>query len=349
MARIVYGVMGDARGHVTRALIVAREMPHHEFLFIGGGKVHDLAQEGYSVEDVPIPSTLYRNNRVDIPATVGNALKVWSSTRSVVKRVAQIIDRFDPDLILTDYEYFTPLAAHTLGRVCVSLDHQHVVTHCLYEQPREQRLSRLMTSFSIKRIFSRADRFLIISFYGLPPVDPRTTEVFPPIIKRSVVEQVSTEGDHVLVYQTSPTFHRLPDLLEGMGEPFIIYGLGERSARKNLFFKGPSGDGFLKDLASSRYVITNGGHNVVSEALFLGKPVFSFPIANAYEQFLNAHFLAKQGYGEYWLAAEPSLKILREFESRLDDYKARIKRGVFFGNEQVVSRLEQLITGRGGS
>ncbi len=71
MARIFYGVMGDARGHISRALTIAREMPRHEFLFAGGGKFYRILQEnGYQVENVPITPTVIRKHRVDIAATV---------------------------------------------------------------------------------------------------------------------------------------------------------------------------------------------------------------------------------------------------------------------------------------
>ena len=53
MSRICYGVMGDARGHLSRALAIAQELPQHEFLFIGGGKVHILKEKGYRVEECP--------------------------------------------------------------------------------------------------------------------------------------------------------------------------------------------------------------------------------------------------------------------------------------------------------
>lgn len=342
MARILYGVMGDAAGHVNRALIMAQEMSGHEFVFIGGGRVHDLEASGYAVEDVPMPATLYRDNRVDIPATVANALRVFARSGPVVRRIADVITAFDPDLIVTDYEYFTPLAARRLGRPCVSLDHQHVITHCAYAVPTHERVSRFMTGWSIRTLYSRADLYVIISFFQLPPKDPTTTQVYPPVLRRAVTERRATEGDHVLVYQTSPTFHRLFPILEKIDRRFVIYGFGEQSPRKNLVFKKRSSDGFLDDLASSDWVITNGSHNVVSEALYLGKPVFSFPIAYAYEQFVNAYFLANLGFGAYSLEADPSEHALREFAARTDEYRRRIRRRNFFGNEAVAGRLEEM-------
>jgi len=346
MGRVLFGVMGDARGHVSEALTIAQEMPKHEFLFVGGGKVHDLKAEGYYVENVPMGSTMYRNNSVDIPSTVTNAAKVFLNPRKVQRRIAGVIAEFDPDLILTDYEYFTPLAARSLGRPCVSLDHQHIMTHCVYEPPAQQRLSRIMTLFSVRLLYSNSSKFIIMSFFPLPTVNSETTLVMPPLIRNGVKILKPEIQDHVLVYQTSPTFHRLLPVLEQLKDQFIIYGLGKRSPRNNLIFKPALKDEFLQDMASCKYVITNGGHNVICEALYLGKPILSFPISKAYEQFLNAYFLDKRGYGAYSTSSSPTRALFDSFESRLSSFRSNIKYENFHGNQEVVGQLEQLMSGK---
>lgn len=346
MGRILFGVMGDARGHVSEALTVAQDMPKHEFLFVGGGHVHDLKAEGYMVEDVPMGSTLYRNNSVDIPATALNAAKIFLNPKKVLDRLSRVIVEFDPDLIVTDYEYFTPLAAKRLGRLCISLDHQHIMTHCVYETPPQQRLSRMMTLLPVRLLYSNSAKFIIMSFFRLPTIDPETAQIVPPLIKRGVRTLASDIKDHVLVYQTSPTFHRLLPALEQVNSQFIIYGLGARTPRNNLVFKPASPKEFLEDLASCKYVITNGGHNVICEALYLGKPVLSFPISNAYEQFLNAYFLHQQGFGTYATSSSPDVNLFDSFESRLDWFTSNIQRENFLGNEEVIGELEKFVTGR---
>lgn len=343
MARIVYGVMGDSRGHLTRSLAVAQAMEDHEFLFIGGGTVRELAQEGYMVEEVPMAGTIRYNNRVDVAATVANALAVFSRSRSVIKRVAEIIDRFDPHLILTDYEFFTPRAARRLGRPCISLDHQHVLTHCQYTPPTGETLSRLITCALVRGLYSAADRFLIISFFHLPPRDPRVAEVFPPVVRRAVKDFRPTPGEHGVVYLSDKTFQALLPILERRKRKFIIYGLGERPPRANFEFKKTSTYSFLSDMASCRYVISNAGHNLISEALYFGKPVLCFPRDFEYEQFLNAHFLSLNGFGAYFFARACHDKSLDQFESRLDAYEARVQQERFEGNAQIAARLFQLI------
>jgi len=97
-------------------------------------------------------------------------------------------------------------------------------------------------------------------------------------------------------------------------------------------------------MASCKYVITNGGHNVICEALYLGKPILSFPISKAYEQFLNAYFLSKSGYGDYSTSSSPTRALFDSFESRLGLFRSNIKYENFHGNQEVVGQLEQLMS-----
>jgi uncharacterized protein (TIGR00661 family) len=158
-----------------------------------------------------------------------------------------------------------------------------------------------------------------------------------------VTELIPSKGEHILVYQTSPTFHRLFPVLQEIPRQFVIYGHGKRPEKGNLRFKPTSREAFLEDLASCRYAITNGGHNVISEALYLGKPTLSFPIGNAYEQLLNAHFVRRLGYGDYSMDPLPPAQLFRSFEAHLDELSSTIKTTTFFGNREVAQKLESLI------
>ena len=128
LARIVFGVMGDSRGHLTQALAVAREMSAHEFLFIGGGQVLGLRDLGFQVEEVPMPGTYYCNNRVDFDATLSNGIRVLFFSHKTIRRVCDITREFDPHLVLTSYEYFAPQVAKKLGVTSISIDNQHFLS-----------------------------------------------------------------------------------------------------------------------------------------------------------------------------------------------------------------------------
>ena len=345
MSRICYGVMGDARGHVSRALAIARELPHHEFLFIGGGKIRIFKEKGYQVENVPVLPTIIRNNRVDCVATVAHALVGFGRMAPAIKKVRAIIKEFDPHLIISDYEFITPRVARLMGRPCVSLDNQHLLTHCLYKPPPGQHLSRYLTCSLIRYLFSDASLYLVTSFLALPPANRALTEVFPPLIKQKLQEYQPTEGEHALVYLRGNNCALLIERLKRSKRQFVIYGLGAKPPDGNLLFKKASEDDFLADLATCHYVIANGGHSLISEALYLGKPILCLPVQFFYEQFFNAYFLAQKGFGHYSMDNAPREDIIGGFEERLDQYRARIKEYSFWGNKQIAARLEELSRG----
>lgn len=343
MARIIFSVMGDALGHISQALAVAREMPRHEFLFLGGGKIAKVRDEGYSFETIPMPGTYYRNNKVDVLATAGIAASVLLRWPRIRNRIERIIKDFDPHLVLTSYEFFTPLVARKLGIKRVSIDNQHVLTKCVNPAPRTQTLSRLMFSLPLRVMFSNADMYFVNCFAPLAPINGRDTRVFPPLLSPDIQRVTPTDGEHVLVYQTSPTFHRLIPCLEKIPSQCVIYGFGEKTGSGNLVYRAPSKERFLEELAGCRYAITNGGHTVISEALYFGKPVFAFPIHLAYEQFFNGYMLSELGYGRYSLSASPDVSLIREFERSLDACRARIVGREFYGNVKLAAGLEELL------
>ncbi|THB65286.1 MAG: hypothetical protein D6E12_13015 [Desulfovibrio sp.] len=341
MARIFYGVMGDSRGHLSRSQAVAQHMPEHEYLFAGGGTVPELREQGFAVLDLPMVHTVLRDNKVDVWATIKNSGRVFLNKKKIVGELAEKIEAFDPDLILCDYEYFTPLAARKLGRPCVSLDHQHVLTHTRYEYPPGERFNRFTTCAIIRRLFTKCDRYLVSSFFA-PPSIQDNVEVLPPVLRKVVFAHVPSQGEHVLVYVRGGSLEWTRDMCEQLGRPCIVYGFGDRPGQGDITFRANSKHGFLADLSSATYVISNAGHSLLSESLFFGKPVFCFPTKMFYEQYLNAWFLAKEGLGAFanhGTDAGP----LKRFEERLGDYRAAVQARDFMGNDVIAARITELL------
>jgi uncharacterized protein (TIGR00661 family) len=107
------------------------------------------------------------------------------------------------------------------------------------------------------------------------------------------------------MYQTSATLTSVKEILHQLpGITFYVYGFNKDEKDKNVIFKTFSEAGFVKDLASARAVISNGGFSLISEAVYLHKPVYSFPIAGQFEQFMNAAYIDKLGYGRHFPSLE---------------------------------------------
>jgi len=343
MARILYGVHGSQHGHAIRALTLARRFPQHEFLFITSEEAAGILRGHFRVETALNPGTRYKNYALDLPATVGVAVKTFARRSSELKRIGRLIESFKPDVCLSDYEYFVPIAAKRAGVPCLSLDHQHVITLCEHELPRSTWWDLTSTSFSVNNLFSNSTAHLVISFYQ-PPLKPGPARaISPPIHREKVFEHEASVGGHILVYQSCSICDRFVPLLKTLGRPVIVYGYGRDATDGNLTFKKFSEDGLLNDMASCDFVICGGGHTLMSEALYYGKPIISLPVKGAFEQWLNAHYLQKLGYGLHLDMHNLDEAAVAGFESQVEACRERVKAVDFRGNELAFGMVGRFI------
>jgi len=343
MARILYGVHGSQHGHAIRALTLARAFPAHEFLFVTSEEAAGILRRHYPVEAALNPGTRYKNYALDMPATVKLAAKTFLHRGRELARMARLIERFKPDVCLSDYEYFVPIAARRAGVPCLSLDHQHVITLCRHDLPASAWWDMASTSFSVNNLFSNSTDHLVISFYQPPLKTGPRRVISPPIHREKVFEHQPGVGDHILVYQSCSICDDFVPLLRTLGRPAIVYGYGRDARDGNLTFKSFSEDGLLADMAACNFVICGGGHTLMSEALYYGKPIISLPVKGAFEQWLNAHYLQKLGYGLHLDMHHLDEAAVAGFESKVEACRERVRATDFRGNEFAFGVVEAFI------
>jgi len=147
--------------------------------------------------------------------------------------------------------------------------------------------------------------------------------------------------DHILVYQTSKSNIKLINTLKRFKDNFIIYGFDKNEKDGNLEFKSFNEDQFFDDLKNARAVITNGGFTLISESLFLKKPIYSIPVKGQFEQILNAVYLDSLGYGEFH--EEIDEKNLKNFFKKLPEYRENLKKYDGGDNKALIKELEDSI------
>jgi uncharacterized protein (TIGR00661 family) len=345
MAHILYGVMGNTNGHIARALSLASRLPEHEFYFVGGGRVPEIVRDSYPVLSVPVPRTVHKRQSVSVSATTGHLLRCWAQLPKVRRRILDIIHGWQPHLAICDREFFLPHAARAAGLRCVTLDHSHVLEACRYPVPPSQFVSWSLAKLEDELFFDYTRRNLIVSFFH-PPLKRPTglDELLPPVLRRAVTEIQPSRGDHVLIYQTSPTFQELIAAAQQLSRPVVVYGFRkEKAVAGNITFKPFDARAILEDLAGCAYAVVNGGHNLICEALSFGKPLLCFPIACHFEQFLNARYVRELGYGDFSMSRSPEAELFRRFESQLDGYRDNVAKRFVDGTPQVVNRVREII------
>lgn len=345
MARILYGVHGTQHGHAIRALILARRLAAlgHEFLFVSSEEGAGLLSREFRVERFENPGTRYKNQRLDTPATLKLAARTLIKRPSELARLARLIADFKPDAAISDYEYFVPIAAKRAGIPCLSIDHQHVISCCDHPVPWRLYPDYLGIRASIRFLFSACSDYLAISFFQPPAKPGARAIVAPPILRQSVIDRSPSQGSHILVYQSCGICDAFAPYLKTIDREFRVYGYKVDKVDGNLTFRSYAEDGFLDDLASCAYVICGGSHNLMSEALYYGKPVLSFPVAGAFEQQLNAIYLERLGYGKAASMERLTPELIPDFEAALPAMRQYIAGGRFCGNQDVFGLIDAFL------
>jgi uncharacterized protein (TIGR00661 family) len=171
-------------------------------------------------------------------------------------------------------------------------------------------------------------------------VKKRNTFLFPPLLRQELLAASPTQGEHVLVYVTSPA-PALANMLSTVRGQFIAYGFGRDGKDGNVLYKKPSLEGFMRDLTSAKAIVANSGFSLVTEALHLCKPYLAVPVEHQFEQIFNAYWLQKMGYGAYWEelnkeCVESFLYNLPLYQEKLADYPRQ-------GNDALLAKLQALI------
>ncbi len=344
MAKILYGVMGNTNGHIMRTFSLITRIPEHEFHLVAGGRVLDVNNGRYPLLQVPVLHSRYKNQKLDLWGTIYQiALRIFQIP-CICWKIHKLVKKIQPDVIVSDREFFTPIYARLTGRKCYSVDHTHILKVCDFPVPENMKKIHALTMFHDNLLFDFTKENFIVSFFQ-PPMIERPgfkEEVFGGVVRPEVDGVKASEGEHIFVYLTVPDFPELIEALQQCSRPVIFYGYGREGVDGNITYRGFSKTQILEELASCRYAIVNGGHNLLSEALHFGKPAMCFPISGAVEQYINVHFMRELKYGDYTYSKSPTVDLFEDFDKHCDEYQASIKANYRGGTEDLVARLREV-------
>ena len=316
--RILYGVAGEGLGHAMRSRVIAGHLQArgHEVKLVASGRAAAYLAR-YFDDVVPIPgfSFVYASGGIGRLRSLAHlARSARPALRDVIALYRRSIAGFQPDACVSDFDSFSHVFAKLFGLPVIALDHQHVIDRCEHgpEVTRGMRRELALTGAVVRAKLPRCEHYIVTSFYE-PPLRAHaagSTTIVGPILRPEVLALEPTTGDHVLVYQTA-TRDLVPPLRALPHVRFVVYGCGEGGTVGNVTLRGFDEPRFLADLASARAVICNGGYTLISEALFLGKPVLSVPLRRHGEQQLNAAYLKSLGFGHTTSELDP--RALRDF------------------------------------
>lgn len=346
--KILYGVPGEGMGHATRSKVVIDHLLErgHELCIVSSSRAFQFLDKAFPGKVIEIKGFhfAYKNAEVSKTATFLSNLK--SAGKNLVYNTGKkllIENHFMPEVVISDFESFTFFFAKEHRLPLVSIDNMQVMDRCSLDIPisKAEKRNYQLAKAIVKAKVPGGNHYFISSFFEAE-IKKKNTSLVPPIVRKIIQDANVTKGKHILMYQTSSSLKSVKDVLQQLpNETFYVYGMNMDVTEGNVVFKPFSEAGFIKDLASAKAVIANGGFSFISEAVYLKKPVYSFPIHNQFEQWMNAAYINKSGYGRHFDTLEADhlkafLYDLPVFEKHLSGYQQN-------GNEVLFKELDRML------
>ncbi|RDV25532.1 glycosyltransferase [Alteromonas aestuariivivens] len=274
--KILYGIQGTGNGHIARARIMAAALNRRtelevDYLFSGrsANKYFDMEVFG-NYETRQGLTFVTRHGQVDKLATFRQ-----NSFRQFVCDVRSL-NLSGYDLVLNDFEPISAWAARRQNVPSISISHQAAFTYAV-PMHGDSFLDHIIMKF-----FAPAQiRLGVHWFHFNQPILP------PFVCEKPAAGQLS---NHILVYLPFEEVRDIHNLLEPLtDQPFQCFHPAISAPRQagHIQWQPTSKLGFQRSLQLCQGVIANGGFELSSEALQLGKKLLIKPLHGQFEQLSN--------------------------------------------------------------
>ena len=274
--RILFGIQLTGNGHINRSKRLISELRKrgHEVDVVvsGGGNSLDYTDYKWKFKGFKIlpnnkgginwVKTIFYNN----PFTVLiESLKLKTSSY---------------DLIVSDFEPVSIWSSLFRGKKCISISNQNDILNWTYN-PFIRLFIKIFTINSLRLSYSYTS----------------SDNSFLPIISEEVANGVSYDSDFYLIYLPYLDISKIYIELKkyGLGKWKIYHNDIFTSDSKNIKICKIDKNNFIKDLLHCKGIITASGFSTTSEALILGKKLWSIPLKRQFEQRFNSQRLQEFG------------------------------------------------------
>lgn len=276
---ILYGIQGTGNGHISRSRELVKELKKYNKVFcIFSGR----DKNNYFDIDEFKPYEIYKgltfqkkNGKIDFAETLIN-IDVFSFLKDIKKIPLNF------DLVITDFEPITSLFARKNNIPSIGISHQYSFNLSFFLSKDIDPLSKY-----IMKNFAPADREIGLHWASFEK------DIFHPILPDIKNDEID---DFYLVYLPWEKKEKIK-FLNKFNEKFIVYDKRNISS-KNIKHKKPNRDGFIKDLSRCKGVICNSGFQLLTEAIYLNKKIFTKPMNNQSEQISNAKIINSMSLGQ---------------------------------------------------
>lgn len=337
MSKILWGVCGIGHGHIFRQLpLIDHFARDNDIVIFGYGESYDFYKNRFAdnprvtVERVAVPYIPGGADGLDFAAAARMPENRMDYTVINAAAMQAARDRLGrPDLVVSDYEPVCAQYAYAMGAPLVTVDQQSKYL-CgdfpapLNGQDYKDEIERL------RMFFPRAERRLASTFFTVSAKGASDVTLCPPVLGDSIlnIRREKSAAPEILIYLSSqkPFGQSFDDIAAACaaysGVTFHLFGKNippMPAANVNVYRHGDPA--FHQVLGRCHGVVSTAGHTLLSEAMYLGIPVYAIPLP-LYEQEMNAHVIEQGGFG--LRAPHLDAEMLGQFLSSLSAYELAI-------------------------
>lgn len=318
MAKFLFIVQGEGRGHLTQAIslyeILSRNGHQVVATMVGvtkNRKIPSFYKEAIAAPTVGFesPSLIYGKGKApNLLLTLGSQLIKAKQYFKNADLVHATVLQYQPDLIVNFYEmaagfynfFYRPHIP------TVSIGHQYLLLHKQFQSISGKKLDRVLLNLNTRLTAIGTSRKLALSFYPMPGYPAENMHVTPPLIRSIVKEQFVEKNNYLLAYVTHAKIAEDLQKWQAKNSHETIHcfvdkkGLKKSKQTASNFFLHPiDPEHYLDKMAKCKGLVTTAGFESVCEAMYLGKPVMMVPVKKHIEQRINAHDGQRAGAGIY--------------------------------------------------
>ena len=252
------------------------------------------------------------------------------------------VDDWKPDVVISDFEPLTGVYARLTHTPLIAVGNINMLDRCRHDR---EIIGSDREDFLLARTVAHSmvpgGVAYIVTTYFRPPVTRGGTTLVPPIVRPEIIKARPERGDHLVVYSSGD--EALIEALRSAGIRCLVYGMrggpSEAVTDGNLELRPRSNDGFIEALRTARGVVAGGGFSLLSEAVYLGKPILSIPLRGQFEQAMNARYTERLGYGV--CAPLPTPEIVGDFIERIPQFEEALTGYEQSGNSIALRAIEE--------
>ncbi len=169
MAKIIYGVSGEGKGRSSRNRVIIEYLisqGHQVKIFISKKGYDYLSQYFDDVQKVFGLGFIFKGQRIEILKTVKfNIQNALSKCGKTINKLFKTIETFKPDIAITDFELFVPIAAKRFRIPFYSINHQNFICHSILEYPIQWTEDFLKAYAVTDNMYAFAEKYYVTTFY----------------------------------------------------------------------------------------------------------------------------------------------------------------------------------------